>query len=208
MVAMPAGAVRAVLFDMDGTLVDSRAAVERAWTTWAIEFGADPAMALAHAHGGSADDVIRRLIPSLSASEVVRGSRRQLELQYDDLKDVKPTRGAIQAIAAVQERRMPWAVVTNADARLAAARLGAAGIDPPLVVTIEDVAAGKPHPAGYRMAATRLGVPPANCLAVEDSVAGIEAGVAAGMQMAVLGKLDGGTRLEDLGQLVSLLGEP
>lgn len=202
---MDLGDVGAVLFDMDGTLVDSDAAVERAWTVWAGEHGVDPGAALAIAHGSPSDRTVRRLLPALDAAAVAVSARRQLALQYDDLSDVVAIAGAHDLIAVVDGLPVPWAVVTSADARLARARLRAAGIRPPVLVTVDDIAAGKPHPEGFLRAAALLGVPPRRCLVVEDSAAGVAAGRAAGMTVAAVRGQDGDLRLRDLPQLATLL---
>jgi HAD superfamily hydrolase (TIGR01509 family) len=197
--------IAAVLLDMDGTLVASDAAVERAWTTWAGEHGVDPAAVLAIAHGSPADATVRRILPALGAEASAAAADRQLELQYDDLADVTALAGAHELIATMADRRLPWAVVTSADVRLAKARLGAAGIEPPMLVTIEDVANGKPDPEGFLLAAERLGVAPEHCLVVEDSAPGLAAGRAAGAMTAALKGLDGDLRIADLAELARRL---
>jgi HAD superfamily hydrolase (TIGR01509 family) len=197
--------VAAVLLDMDGTLVDSDAAVERAWTAWSAEYGTDAAAALAIAHGSPAEATARRLRPDLDEAALAVAAKRQLTLQYDDLADVTATPGAPDLVATLDRIGLPWAVVTSADVRLAKARLGAAGIDPPLLITSEDVPAGKPDPAGFLIAAARLGVNPAHTLVVEDSAPGLEAGRAAGMSTAALKGQPGDLELSDLGQLLDLL---
>ncbi|MET8123064.1 HAD-IA family hydrolase [Micromonospora sp. NPDC005189] len=198
---MELASIGAVLFDMDGTLVDSDAAVERAWERWAVEYAVAPAAALAIAHGRPADQTIRRLLPSLDDPAVAAAAARQLALQYDDLSDVTATPGAHELLATLARLGLPWAVVTSADVRLAEARLGAAGIEPPLLVTVEDVRAGKPDPEGYLRAAALLDVPAARCLVVEDAEVGLQAGRAAGAMTAALKGLDGDLRLADLTQL-------
>jgi sugar-phosphatase len=197
----------AVLFDMDGTLVDSDGAVERAWASWAVEYGVDPELALANPHGSPATITAARLRPDLDEAQVGAASARQLALQYEDLSDVVPTEGAARLLATLARIGMPWAVVTSADDRLAKARLTAAGIAPPLLFTIEDVERGKPDPEGYLLAAKALGVDPGGCLVVEDSEPGLEAGRAAGARTASLRGLDADVRLTDLGQLADLLAE-
>lgn len=191
--------VAALLLDMDGTLVDSDAAVERAWHTWAAEHGVDPAAALAIAHGAPAADTVRRLLPGLDEPACTTAALRQLELQYDDLADVT------DLIAALTRLGLPWAVVTSADTRLAKARLAAAGIDPPVLVTTDDITAGKPSPEGYLRAAELLGTPPARCLVVEDAEVGIRAGHAAGAATAGLKGVAADLPIGDLGQLATLL---
>ncbi|MEH1169499.1 HAD-IA family hydrolase [Micromonospora sp. CPCC 205539] len=197
--------LEAVLFDMDGTLVDSDAAVERAWRRWAAEYGVDPAAAMAIAHGSPADATIRRLLPGLDDVGVTVAAARQLALQYDDLSDVTATPGAPELLAALARLGLPWAVVTSADARLAEARLDAAGIDPPVLVTVEDVSAGKPDPQGYLRAADLLEVSAARCLVVEDAEVGLAAGRAAGAMTAALKGLEGDLCLDDLAQLAQQL---
>ncbi|MBY8870404.1 HAD-IA family hydrolase [Micromonospora sp. PLK6-60] len=202
---MDLSGVAALLLDMDGTLVDSDAAVERAWTTWAGEHDVDPAAALAVAHGAPAPTTVRRLRPDLDEAAVAVAAARQLALQYDDLTDVTALPGAGDLLAVLARRGLPWAVVTSADTRLAKVRLAAAGIDPPLLVTADDVATGKPDPEPYLAAAARLGVPATRCLVVEDSTAGLAAGRAAGARTAALRGLDGDLRLRDLTELAHLL---
>ena len=197
--------IDAVLLDMDGTLVASDAAVERAWTTWAAEHGVDPAAVLAIAHGSPADVTVQRILPALTAEASATAAARQLDLQYDDLVDVTALPGVAELVRTLAELRLPWAVMTSADVRLAKARLGAAGIEPPLLVTVEDVAAGKPDPEGFVLAAERLGVPVGNCLVVEDSAPGLAAGRAAGAMTAALKGLDGDLRLAGLAELANWL---
>ncbi|WP_250028968.1 HAD-IA family hydrolase [Paractinoplanes maris] len=198
--------VRAVLFDMDGTLVDSDGAVLRSWLSWAAEYGVDGQEAYEMAHGSPSATTVRKLLPHLDEATQVVASARQLELQYDDLSDVSATPGAAELLVRLTRRGIPWAVVTSADTRLAKARLSAAGIVAPVLVTTDDIAAGKPDPEGYLRAAELLGVDPADCLVVEDAEVGLAAGRAAGARTAALRGLDGDLRLETLADLAALLG--
>ncbi len=198
--------IRAVLFDMDGTLVESDAAVARAWSAWAAEYGVAPEALSAVAHGVPADGTIRILRPDLDDAGVAAASARQLALQYGDLDDVVALPGAHALLAELDAAGVPWAVVTSADRELARARLGAAGIDAPVLVARDDIARGKPDPEGYLTAAAALGVPAAACLVVEDAEAGLTAGRAAGARTAALRGLDGDLRLDDLGDLLPFLG--
>jgi len=118
---------------------------------------------------------------------------------------VVPTPGAHQLVATLERLGLPWAVVTSADTRLATARLGQTGINPPLLVTVDDVTVGKPDPQGYLIAARRLGVDPARCLVVEDSDAGVAAGRAAGATVASLKGRPADVLLVDLRQLAGML---
>ncbi|MEV8378206.1 HAD-IA family hydrolase [Kribbella sp. NPDC056861] len=197
--------LRAVLFDMDGTLVTSDAAVERAWVTWAGEYGVDADEVLSQAHGAPAESTADRMLPGLSEAARRVAADRQLELQYDDLVGVSAAPGAAEVLATIERRGLPWAVVTSADHRLAKVRLGAAGIEPPLLVTIEDISRGKPDPEGYLRAAELLKVDPRYCLVVEDAEVGLQAGRAAGAMTAALKGLDGDLRLTDLHELSAQL---
>jgi len=199
--------ISAVLFDMDGTLVNSDAAVERAWTTWAAEYGVDAAEAIALAHGSPSEPTVRKMLPGLDEAAIAVATTRQLELQYSDLSDVVAAPGAHELLALLASLRLPWAVVTSADSRLARARLGAAGIAPSVLVTVDDVAAGKPDPGGYLRAAGLLGIDPARCLVVEDADVGLIAGRAAGAHTAALRGLDGDLRIGSLADLAAAFRE-
>jgi HAD superfamily hydrolase (TIGR01509 family) len=199
--------VQAVLLDMDGTLVDSDAAVERSWRTWAAEYPVDPGRGPLVAHGLPAVSNVRRLRPDLSEDEAAAAAQHQLELEYDDVADVTATPGAHELVAELDRLGLPWAVVTSADVPLARVRLDAAGIRPVLLVTIEDVRHGKPDPEGYLLAARKLGVDPRRCLVVEDAEAGVGAGRAAGATVAALKGVPADIQIADLYQLSALLRE-
>jgi len=199
------GRIEAVLLDMDGTLVDSDAAVERAWREWAREFEIDHAVIAPIMHGSPSDTTIRLVAPTLSTKEVEVAARRQLELQYDDLGDVVLARGARELLQRLAATGLPWAVVTSADRRLAKARLDAAGVHPPVLVTVDDVASGKPDPEGFLVAARRLGIPIGRCLVVEDSAPGAEAGRRAGAVVAGLRGLPADVPVDDLAEVAALL---
>jgi sugar-phosphatase len=199
--------IRAVLFDMDGTLVDSDAAVDRAWTRWAEENGVPPAEALAIAHGSPAEATIARLRPDFSTEERSAAAARLLDLECDDLTDVVPAPGAIELIGTLERLGLPWAVFTSAAARLAKVRLAAAGISPSILVTVDDVTRGKPDPEGYLRAAELLGQPPQYCLVVEDTEVGLAAGRAAGAVTAGLKGTTADIELPNLHRLVTLFTE-
>jgi len=168
--------VSAVLFDLDGVLVESREATERVWLDWARANGIGDDELRSAMHGVRSVEVVRALRPELdSVAESEAIERRQAE----DVAGLRAIPGAAEALRALREERV--AVVTSATRDLAAARLGAVGIElPAVVVYAGDVSRGKPDPEGYLTAARRLGVDPAEALVVEDSPPGIEAGRAAG----------------------------
>ena len=200
--------VAAVLLDMDGTLVDSHAAVERVWLRWAEAAGVDPAEVLTDVHGYSSGATIRRVAPHFSASELEAAEAFVLEAECEDVRDVGLAQGAKALLDRLEAERIPWAVVTNAPRPLAAARLGAVGVDPPIVVTIDDVRAGKPAPDGFELAAARLGVPIERCLVVEDSAPGVEAGRRAGATVVGLRGVPADHQLADLSEVTALLHSP
>jgi sugar-phosphatase len=196
---------RAWLFDLDGTLVDSDRASTRAWARLADRYALDLA-AILRVHGGRAPESTLALaapqLPPATVAEALADLWRGL---YDDVSDVVAHAGAHDLIRAIETAGRPWAIVTACDRRLAAARLAAAGLAPGLVVTSEDLTAGKPDPQGYLLAAARLCVPPAECLVVEDAAAGVEAGRRAGMRVAGVHGVDGDLTVARLADLIELV---
>lgn len=166
----------AVLFDLDGTLVDSGAAVVRSWATWAIENDIAPER-LQGFHGMPAAQILVELV---SLEHVPAAAERLEQLEVSDVDDIALLPGAARALTEVDATRC--AIVTSCTAPLAAARIAAAGVpSPAVVVTASDVEVGKPDPAPFLLAARRLGADPARCLVVEDAVSGLTAAKAAGM---------------------------
>jgi mannitol-1-/sugar-/sorbitol-6-phosphatase len=167
----------AVLFDMDGTLVDSSWCVERTWRLWAEKHRLDIDALLAVSHGLQNHETIRRIAPQLETPEEIAFLVRTEEECRDGIAAVPGAGALLDALAHAK-----WAVVTSAWRTLADLRLHCAGLPiPQVLVTADDVARSKPHPDGYLAAASRLGVAPAACVVVEDSPAGIESARAAGM---------------------------
>lgn len=200
--------IRAVLFDMDGTLVDSDAVVDRSWGRWATEYGLVPAEVLAVAHGNPAAATVAHFLPELSAEERVVAWTRVFDLEVADVEGVVAKPGAVELIATLDRRGTPWAVYTSAPAQLAKVRLSAAGIAPSVLVTVDDVSRGKPDPEGYVRAAELLGVPVTECLVVEDTVVGLSAGRASGALTAGLKGIPADVQLPDLHHLNNLLQAP
>jgi mannitol-1-/sugar-/sorbitol-6-phosphatase len=201
------GPFAAVLLDMDGTLVDSDAAVERSWRTWARRWGADPAFVLSVMTGHPTEATVRRVRPDLDEALVAAAVRDHSEHEYVDLADVVAAPGAPELIAELDAAFTPWAVVTSADTRLARARLGAAGLEFPVLVPRDMLVAGKPDPEGYLTAADLLGVRPADCLVVEDSPVGVAAGRAAGATVAGLRGVDADIPVDSLHDVLHLIAE-
>ncbi|HEX7697373.1 MAG TPA: HAD family hydrolase [Candidatus Acidoferrum sp.] len=173
---------RAVLFDLDGVLVDSTPAVARVWAGWAHEHGFDPGEVVKKAHGRPSITTIRELLPNADhAAENREVERREIA----DVEGVVPLPGAMELLQALPLDR--WAIVTSCTRALADVRIDAAGLPKPKqMVTSTDVQHGKPDPEPYLKGAQILGVPAADCLVIEDAPAGIRAGKAAGAHVLAL----------------------
>ncbi|MFF9864105.1 HAD-IA family hydrolase [Streptomyces sp. NPDC013953] len=184
--AVPYLTTRALLLDMDGTLVNSDAVVERCWRRWAVRHGLDPAEVLQVVHGRQGYATMALLLPERPMEQNHADNRVLLAEETADLDGVVPIGGAPAFMAAIAA--LPHALVTSADAALARARMDAAGLRMPQVrVTAECVGASKPDPEGFLKGAAELGVDPAECVVFEDSEAGIRAGRAAGMRVVGVG---------------------
>ena len=166
----------AVLFDMDGTLVDSTAVVERQWARWAARRRVDLAAVLAISHGRPTLETLSRIAPQWATTEEAAAVEATTAEDDDGLVAVT---GARELASALPPSR--WAVVTSAGRELAVARLTAAGLPlPAVLVTADDVSPGKPDPGGYLEAARRLSARPERCLIFEDAPVGVRAGIERG----------------------------
>lgn len=173
----------ALLFDMDGTLIDSRVVVEKIWKRWCDAHGIDWHDVLPRLHGVRMYDSVKQFTPP--GLDVQAEYERLYAEEVEDVDGIVPIPGAPELLA-----RLPpdaWTIVTSADTVLAKARLGAAGIAvPPRMVTGEIVTHGKPHPEAYLLGAERMQAEPKDCLVFEDARAGIEAGLAAGARVIAI----------------------
>jgi mannitol-1-/sugar-/sorbitol-6-phosphatase len=173
---------RAVLFDLDGVLVDSTPAVARVWTIWANKHGFVPEEVVRQAHGRPSLTTIRELLPHGDHEAENRIVERG---EIEDTDGVIPLPGALEILQALPPDR--WTIATSCTRRLAEVRIHAAGLPiPKRMVTSSDVQRGKPDPEPYLKAAQILGFPPADCIVVEDAPAGIRAGQAAGARVLAL----------------------
>jgi sugar-phosphatase len=172
----------AVLFDLDGVLVDSAEVVERTWRRWAERHGLDPADVIRAAHGRRTIETVRLLTPHLAADDEVAALAASESTETDGLYEVPGARELLESLPPGS-----WAVVTSGIRPVAELRLRHTRLPtPPVLVTADQVRHGKPHPEGYLTAAARLGVEPERCIVVEDTPAGIEAAHAGGMRVVAI----------------------
>src|SRR5271169_6732302 len=169
----------AVLFDLDGVLIDSTPAVARVWSRWAVEHGLDPETVVRQAHGRPSRMTIRELLPT---ADIEREDREVERREMQDVDGVVLLPGARELLNTLPPER--WTIATSCTRPLAEVRLRAAGLPiPKTMVTSSDVKIGKPDPEPYLKAAAKLEFAASDCIVVEDAPAGVRAGKAAGARV-------------------------
>ena len=173
-------APRAVLFDLDGTLIDSSRDMVAAWPQVVSEarlvLGDVAAL-----HGVPARQSLARLLGPERQEELPHWLELLLELECTNTDQTRALPGAAELLGLLEGSTMTWGVVTSCATRLARARLTATGLPvPELLVTADDVVNGKPDPEPFLLGVRLAGCAPAESLVVEDAIAGIESGLAAG----------------------------
>jgi sugar-phosphatase len=194
---------KAVLFDMDGVLMDSTPSVERVWRTWAAKHGLDPEHVAAQAHGRRSIETIRAIAPELDAE---KENLKVEQMEIDDKEGVTALPGAAELLAHLPADK--FAIVTSATRPLAVARLGYAGIPVPRhIITANDVVHGKPSPEPFLKGAALLRFNPADCLVFEDSPAGISSARSAGMKTIALQTTYPAEQLQDANAIIGNLAD-
>ncbi len=169
----------ALLFDMDGVLINSTPAVERVWYRWAVERGFNPDVVVAKAHGRPSLTTIRELLPDADHEAENREVERR---EIADLEGIVPLPGSLDLLGSLPAER--WTIVTSCTRPLAEVRIHAAGLPlPSKMITSNDITHGKPDPEPYLKGASVLGFSAEECVVVEDVPAGIRAGKAAGARV-------------------------
>jgi len=169
----------ALLFDLDGVLINSTPAVARVWRKWAIERGFDPQEVVARAHGRPSLTTVREYLPHANHELENREVERR---EIEDLQGVVPLPGALELLGSLPPNR--WTIVTSCTRPLAEVRIKAAGLPlPGKMITSNDITNGKPHPDPYLKGAQLLGFPAEECVVVEDVPAGVIAGKSAGAKV-------------------------
>jgi mannitol-1-/sugar-/sorbitol-6-phosphatase len=185
----------ALLFDMDGVLIDSTPAVARVWHRWAVQHGFDPETVVHLAHGRPSRTTIRELLPD---ADIDIEDRKVERSELEDLDGVIPLPGTLELLSSLPPER--WTIATSCTRALAEVRLRAAGLPiPDTMITSSDVKIGKPDPEPYLKAAARLGFPAFDCIVVEDAPAGVRAGKAAESRVIGFPTTMSSRELEDAG---------
>lgn len=196
------------LFDLDGTLVDSLAVVERAWKSWGERNGIATDEVLGFIHGKQAITSLRHFMAGATAEEIQREFVALEELEAGDTEGIVALPGALQLLATLDELSIPWAIVTSGSVPVASARHAAAGLPATAVfVTAERVERGKPEPDAYLLGAQLLDLEPEECVVVEDAAAGILSGLAAGCHVIAVNPPADAQRLEDVDIVLGSLEE-
>jgi mannitol-1-/sugar-/sorbitol-6-phosphatase len=168
----------AILFDLDGVLVDSERCGERILRQWCERHGLDAEYASRISHGRRIDETVALVAPHLDAKTEIA---YLVGCESRETEGVFEVPGARELLAAIP--RTSWAVVTSSARPVAELRIRFTSLpDPPVFITAEDVTVGKPDPQPYLAAARRLGVSPERCVVVEDAPYGIEAARRGGMR--------------------------
>ena len=172
----------AILFDLDGVLIDSTACIKRHWQQWAQQHGLDVTHIMQVAHGRRTVETIRLVASHLDAEQE---AKHFAAVEAADTQGVITIEGASPLLNSLPTDT--WAIATSGTRDVATARLKHAGLPiPSVLVTAEDVTNGKPDPEPYLVAAQALGIPTNLCVVIEDSPAGIKAACSAGMQTVAL----------------------
>ena len=177
-IQLPALRCRAILFDLDGVLVDSAERVEKTWREWAARHRLDAGLVIAAAHGRRTVETVALVAPHLSVDAELRTLETSEATNSDGVYEIAGARDLL--------RRLPpsrWAIVTSGIRAVAEFRILHTGLPQPAVmICAEEISRGKPDPEGYLAAAGRLGFSPADCVVIEDAPPGIDAAKAAGMR--------------------------
>lgn len=170
----------ALLFDLDGVLINSTPAVARVWRQWAIEHGFNPEEVVSRAHGRPSLTTVREYLPNADHEKENREVERR---EIEDLEGVEPLPGALELLASLPLDR--WTIVTSCTRPLAEVRIKAAGLPlPRKMITSNDITHGKPDPEPYMKGAALLGFAAKECIVFEDVPAGVRAGKSANARVA------------------------
>lgn len=173
---------QAIIFDLDGVLVDSARIIRRVWRRWADARGIQNQALISLAITTRTVEAVHTLAPHLDAE---LEAQRLEKAEATELEGLQPVKGAPALLRSLPSQA--WAIVTSVRGSTAIAKLRRAGLpEPAILVTGDHVQRGKPHPEGYLLASRLLGVPPQGCVVIEDTPPGLQAARSAGMQVIAL----------------------
>ena len=179
-------AAKALLLDLDGTLVDSTTAVESAWRWAAEQLGVPYSQIAPYVHGIPAEQALELALPGMDGPTKTRMAAEIVTRQAESNAAVPAMPGALHLLAQLPSAG--WAVVTSGTVRLAESSIKKAGLpEPPILITADDVQTGKPDPEPFMRAMGVLDVSPEECIVIEDSPHGIASGLAAGIRVLAVG---------------------
>lgn len=194
------------LFDLDGTLADSLAVVERCWCLFGEEIGVNPEEIISFIHGKPALTSLRHFMPQASEEELMARFRWLEKMEASDTDGVAALPGAFALLNRLNELNVPWAIVTSGTVPIAHPRLKAAGLpEPKHWVTFEKVSKGKPNPEPFQLGAKCLNLDPQDCVAFEDAQAGIYSALDAGCQVIAVHAPEGMPRREQIHAIINSL---
>ncbi|WP_300004418.1 HAD-IA family hydrolase [uncultured Cedecea sp.] len=163
-----------MLFDLDGTLVNSLDFVEKSWSIWAGRKGLSSEEVLQYLHGKPAISTLRHFMPSASDEAIEQEFTILEDYEAKHVDTITPVAGAVSFLSSLQQLSVPWGIVTSGSLKVANARIKQAGLPfPEVLITSEDIQYGKPHPEPFLMGALKLNLSPHSCIAFEDSSAGM-----------------------------------
>jgi mannitol-1-/sugar-/sorbitol-6-phosphatase len=194
---------RAILFDLDGVLVDSAERVEKTWREWATRHRLDPEHVIAMAHGRRTIETVRLVAPELSTDAELTALESSEATNPEGVYEIAGARELLQLLPASR-----WGVVTSGIRAVAEFRLRYTGLPSPAVmICADEIMRGKPDPEGYLTAAARLGHSAADCIVIEDAPAGIESAQAAGMRAIAIATTYPPERLRAADAIVTRLAD-
>jgi mannitol-1-/sugar-/sorbitol-6-phosphatase len=194
---------KAILFDLDGTLIDSAARIRRLWQSWGERHGIQPESIYQVMHGRRAVEIIEMFAPHLQIEDELRVVESD---EVSDMHDVQAYAGASALLSVLS--RVPWAIVTSGSRQVSEAKLRYLNLPIPSVfITSEKVKAGKPAPEGYLLAAQQLQVQPTECVVIEDAPAGVKAGKAAGMYVIAVMSTHASLELSEADRIIQYLAD-
>ena len=194
---------KAILFDLDGVLVDSTECVERTWRGWATRHSLDPDTVISLAHGRPTRETVRLVAPELGVEAEAALLEAGEAMASDGIYKIPGAREILEGLP-----KGSWAVVTSGTRAIAEFRLKLTGLPiPPVLICADEIGRGKPDPQGYLTAAARLHRSADECVVIEDAPLGIQAAQAARMRVIAIAATYARDRLASADAVVETLAD-